>query len=155
MTLWAWRVLLPESEVARVTSKKSESSLSSRKAPDTVEPKSFQRRQKLSAVEPMVSGKLLRLSLDFNSRWPLPVLSALLWRCRRCWSRWRRRKLAPGEITCLTTQFFFCWNLKINKASSCLEEERAWARARAQKPGPENWFRPKCLWSSNWHGQNF
>ena len=68
MTLWAWRVLLPESEVARVTSKKSESSLSSRKAPDTVEPKSFQRRQKLSAVEPMVSGKLLRLSLDFHSR---------------------------------------------------------------------------------------
>jgi hypothetical protein len=41
---------VPESEVARVTSKKSESVRSSRNAPDTFDWKSFHRRQKFSEV---------------------------------------------------------------------------------------------------------
>jgi len=54
---------LPESEVARVTSKKSESSRSSRKAPETLDSKSFQRRQKFSEV-PIVGA--LQIWLEFG-----------------------------------------------------------------------------------------
>ena len=55
ITLWACKVLAPESEQARVTSKKSLSALRSLNAPETFSAKSFHRRQKLSVlVAPML-----------------------------------------------------------------------------------------------------
>ena len=55
ITLWACKVLAPESVHARVTSKKSLSALRSLNAPETFSAKSFHRRQKLSVlVAPML-----------------------------------------------------------------------------------------------------
>ena len=55
ITLWACKVLVPDSEQARVTSKKSLSALRSLNAPETFSAKSFHRRQKLSVlVAPML-----------------------------------------------------------------------------------------------------